>query len=454
MKISSFILTLHLDFNLQPSIQDTSSSTSIKDVSSINDVYNLLSNYAEKLMNSSRENILKTLIEPKDKFQYHNYDSMIEKLKELNNKYPNITSLYTIGKSNEKRDLWVMIISDQPLIHEPGEPEVKYIGNMHGDESVGRECLILFIEYLCINYEKHDYITQLVNNSFIHDCPTGRLDKKKFVEMYRQFYPNGKADNYCKYAFNRFDTNNDGTIDFQEFLLAIAATSQGPLDDRLTAVFNMYDFSHNRVIDQKELTTIITAMYDLVGETDHTGDHDPKKLAAHIVAQLDIDGDKKLKIREWHVSFTRDCPTGGIDKKKFIEFYKQFYPNGKADNYCKYAFNTFDTNNDGTIDFQEFLLAIAATSQGDLDARLGTVFDMYDFSHNGVIDQKELTTIITAMYDLVGKTDREGNNDPKKLATEIIAEFDANNDKKLSKGEFIAGCKNNESIRRLLAPHT
>ncbi|CAF1153639.1 unnamed protein product [Rotaria sp. Silwood1] len=160
------------------------------------------------------------------------------------------------------------------------------------------------------------------------------------------------------------------------------------------------------------------------------------------------------EIREWHVSFTRDCPTGGIDKKKFIEFYKQFYPNGKADNYCKYAFNTFDTNNDGTIDFQEFLLAIAATSQGDLDARLGTVFDMYDFSHNGVIDQKELTTIITAMYDLVGKTDREGNNDPKKLATEIIAEFDANNDKKLSKGEFIAGCKNNESIRRLLAPHT
>ncbi|CAF4644342.1 unnamed protein product, partial [Rotaria sp. Silwood1] len=111
---------LRLDFNLQPSIQDTSSSSSsIKDVSSINDVYNLLSNYAEKLMNNSRENILKTLIEPKDKFQYHNYDSMVEKLKELNNKYPNITSLYTIGKSNEKRDLWVMIISDQPLIHEP-----------------------------------------------------------------------------------------------------------------------------------------------------------------------------------------------------------------------------------------------------------------------------------------------------------------------------------------------
>jgi purine-nucleoside phosphorylase len=144
-------------------------SAGIKDISSTNDIYNVLSSYAEKLMNESRENVLKTLIEPTDKFEYHNYDSMVAKLKELNSKYPNITSLYTVGKSNEKRDLWVMIISDQPLIHEAGEPEVKYIGNIHGDESVGRECLILFIEYLCINYGKHDYITQLVNNVSIVD---------------------------------------------------------------------------------------------------------------------------------------------------------------------------------------------------------------------------------------------------------------------------------------------
>lgn len=136
----------------------------IKSVSSINDVYTSLSNYAEKLMNHSRENVLKDLIEPTMKFEYHKYESMVGKLKELNDKYPTITSLYTIGKSSENRDLWVMIISDQPLIHEAGEPEVKYIGNMHGDESVGRECLIRFIEYLCINYGKNDYITQLVNN--------------------------------------------------------------------------------------------------------------------------------------------------------------------------------------------------------------------------------------------------------------------------------------------------
>ncbi|CAF5045252.1 unnamed protein product, partial [Rotaria socialis] len=63
----------------------------------------------------SRDEILKLLIEPTDKFQYHNYESMVNRLKELNQQYPNITSIYSIGKSVEKRDLWVIIISDQPL---------------------------------------------------------------------------------------------------------------------------------------------------------------------------------------------------------------------------------------------------------------------------------------------------------------------------------------------------
>lgn len=42
----------------------------------------------------------------------------------------------------------------------------------------------------------------------------------------------------------------------------------------------------------------------------------------------------------------------------------------------RYAFDTFDANDDGSIDFDEFLLAISATSQGNLDDRLAVAFDM------------------------------------------------------------------------------
>ncbi|CAF4715896.1 unnamed protein product, partial [Rotaria socialis] len=43
---------------------------------------------------------------------------------------------------------------------------------------------------------------------------------------------------------------------------------------------------------------------------------------------------------------------------------------------------------------------------------------------------------------------------PKKRAEEIIAKLDVSGDKKLSKEEFINGCKNDPVIRNLLAPST
>jgi neurocalcin delta len=42
----------------------------------------------------------------------------------------------------------------------------------------------------------------------------------------------------------------------------------------------------------------------------------------------------------------------------------------------RFAFETFDANDDGSIDFDEFLLAISATSQGDINDRLSVAFDM------------------------------------------------------------------------------
>ncbi|MEE6468602.1 hypothetical protein FKM82_008326 [Ascaphus truei] len=114
-------------------------------------------------------------IQPQD-FRHHHYPDMEIFLRRYNNEYPNITHLYSVGKSVDLRELYVMEISDNPGIHEPGEPEFKYIGNMHGNEVVGRELLLNLIEYLCKNYGTDPEVTHLVQNTRIHIMPSMNPD--------------------------------------------------------------------------------------------------------------------------------------------------------------------------------------------------------------------------------------------------------------------------------------
>uniref|UniRef100_A0A915EH50 Peptidase M14 carboxypeptidase A domain-containing protein n=1 Tax=Ditylenchus dipsaci TaxID=166011 RepID=A0A915EH50_9BILA len=78
---------------------------------------------------------------------YHNQKELEQVLFEVHQKCPNLTRVYSIGQSVEGRELAVIEFSTTPGRHEALKPEMKYVGNMHGNEPIGRELLLRLADY-------------------------------------------------------------------------------------------------------------------------------------------------------------------------------------------------------------------------------------------------------------------------------------------------------------------
>lgn len=107
---------------------------------------------------------------------YTHYEDLRRLLDSLARRYPHLARVFSIGKSVKGRDLLVLEISENVGQRSPGEPMVKYIANMHGDEAVGRQLLIILGQYLLDRYGKDDRVTRLVNNTDIYLMPSMNPD--------------------------------------------------------------------------------------------------------------------------------------------------------------------------------------------------------------------------------------------------------------------------------------
>ncbi|CAK9296314.1 unnamed protein product [Gordionus sp. m RMFG-2023] len=176
------------------------------------------------------------------------------------------------------------------------------------------------------------------------------------------------------------------------------------------------------------------------------------KLTADEIAFLKANTNfSEEQIKEWHKGFYQDCPKGNLSREKFIEVYKQFFPSGSAEEFCDHVFRTFDTDNSGNIDFQEFLLAINVTSSGSPEQKLKWAFRMYDIDSNGTIELSEMVKIIEAIYDMLGPEMDKTKESPEERAKKIFSKMDTNNDGLLTEEEFIKGCLQDEELFKILA---
>ena len=128
---------------------------------------------------------------------YHSHSALVDSLDTLVRDHPDFVSKYDLGTSTDGRSIPALkfatnpksrrsVSDSRPLLR----PMVKYIANMHGDETVGRELLIALSEYLAKSYGSDERITNLLDTTEIHIVPTMNPDgfekKTLFGQSVRQ----------------------------------------------------------------------------------------------------------------------------------------------------------------------------------------------------------------------------------------------------------------------------
>ncbi|XP_010725696.1 visinin-like [Meleagris gallopavo] len=101
------------------------------------------------------------------------------------------------------------------------------------------------------------------------------------------------------------------------------------------------------------------------------------------------------ELSRWYEGFQRQCPDGRIRRDEFERIYSNFFPNSDPQGYARHVFRSFDTNDDGTLDFREYIIALHLTSSGKTHLKLEWAFSLFDVDRNGEVSKSEVLEIIT-----------------------------------------------------------
>ncbi len=145
---------------------------------------------------------------------YHNYDSLTIVLDNIHVQYPNITKLLSMGTSVEGRQLWALLISDNPNSNE-NEAELRFTATIHGNEPVGTEISLYMIDSLTKCYGVVPEITDLVNNREIWFVPMINPDGNALGNVNNARYNANFIDLNRNFPVPNDSIGDDGTYDQQ-----------------------------------------------------------------------------------------------------------------------------------------------------------------------------------------------------------------------------------------------
>jgi len=157
------------------------------------------------------------------------------------------------------------------------------------------------------------------------------------------------------------------------------------------------------------------------------------------------------EVEQSHKNFLEAHPDGKITKSDFRKMMQACYPSTDTEKLESHIFRMYDTNEDGYIDFREFMIVLYTFSNGTPEENLNQMFRVFDINSDGSVSLKELLRIVKALHILFKNDEKFNQTTPEDLADDAFKEMDTNTDGKISREEFVNACLKHEKISKMLA---
>ncbi|XP_035518163.1 guanylyl cyclase-activating protein 1 [Morone saxatilis] len=160
-----------------------------------------------------------------------------------------------------------------------------------------------------------------------------------------------------------------------------------------------------------------------------------------------VDELQACESHQWYRKFMTECPSGLLTFYEFKQFFGLKNLSDASNAYVKTMFSTFDMNDDGFIDFMEYVAALSLVLKGEVQQKLRWYFKLYDIDGSGCIDREELLQIIRSIRAINGN---DCEMSAENFANMVFDKIDINGDGELSYDEFMEGVQNDEMLLKTL----
>ncbi|NWG11486.1 hypothetical protein HXY33_07075 [Candidatus Bathyarchaeota archaeon] len=110
---------------------------------------------------------------------YHNYTEITTALFTLNDTYPNLVDVFSIGKSAQNADIYCVRLTNE--IDTRPKPKVLFVGYHHAREPITAELTLYFVTETAMNYGVNQSITRMLNSTEVYTIVALNVDAFEVV---------------------------------------------------------------------------------------------------------------------------------------------------------------------------------------------------------------------------------------------------------------------------------